>query len=307
MRKNILLINSTQKQCGVYQYGARIANILNNSIVYNFIHCEISSEWEYDGAIKEHNPLGIIYNYHPLTMEWFRGCTNKDIKHYVIHHEGTEHTNLTPDYWLYADSMIPDEGNKFSLPRPLFENHLFSSSRRNPVPVISTFGFGFGNKGFGRVVKAVNDEFDEAIIRLHIPRAFYGDRDGSATAQVLPGCKAEMKKPNVILEITDNFLTNFELLKFLSRSDLNVFLYDDMPGRGLSSVIDYALSVDVPIAINKTYMFRHIYNADPSICVEDKSLKQIIEQGTYPLNEFKDKWSNTEMRKKINHILKNTL
>jgi hypothetical protein len=50
-----------------------------------------------------------------------------------------------------VDSMFADEGNKLSVPRPLADNSRVTYI--NPqIPVISSFGFGFGNKGFGRMV-----------------------------------------------------------------------------------------------------------------------------------------------------------
>lgn len=301
---NILFINSIQKQCGCNSYGVRTFNIIIKSKKYRFYYYAPTNETEFLLCIEKYNPAAVIYNYHPLTMDWFKGCTNSNIKHFIIWHEGTEHINLTPDYWLYVDSLLPDIDNKFSLPRPLIENGLFEN-QKNEIPIISSFGMAFGNKGFGRVVKIVNQQFDEAIIRLHLPRAYYGDREGEATVGVLPGCQAEMKKEGIKLEFSHDFLTDNGLLQFLSESDLNIFLYDEMKGRGLSSVIDYALGVDVPIGINDSDMFRHIQK--PEINVANKTLKEIIEQGTEPLKEFKQLWSNENLIKKYEYILDTTL
>ncbi len=305
--KTILFLNSLQPQCGVYQYGKRMADILMKSEKYQFVYSEVTSMAEYVNRIVKHQPAAIIYNYHPLTMHWFGSIAPRGgIKHFCIHHEGSEHTTLGFDYYLYADSTFADAGIRYSLLRPLFENRAFIIGNHT-VPVISSFGFGFGNKGFGRVVKMVNDQFDEALIRLHIPRAYYGDRNGEASAGVFPGCQAEVKKPGIKLQITTDFLDDGELLNFLSESTLNLFLYDDMPGRGLSSVIDYALSVPVPLAINHTHMFRHIYDAYPPICVEDATLPQIIERGWPYLNGFRERWSNKAMIDKVEQIFHYTL
>lgn len=40
---NIIFLNHKENQCGVYQYGKRSANILKNSINYNFIYVEVES------------------------------------------------------------------------------------------------------------------------------------------------------------------------------------------------------------------------------------------------------------------------
>src|SRR6185503_12130496 len=100
-------------------------------------------------------------------------------------------------------------------------------------------------------------------------------------------------------------LTDYQLLEFLSQSDLNLFLYDEMNGRGLSSVIDYALSVDVPIGINDSFMFRHIQNEKSNVA--NHSLQEIIDFGTEHLQVYKQKWSNENLIKKYETILNDTL
>ena len=177
--------------------------------------------------------------------------------------------------------------------------------RNNKIPIVSSFGFGFGHKGFGSVVKTANEQFDEVLIRLHIPRAYYGDRDGEATAGVLPGRLAEMKNPHAKIEITHGFLSDSDLLRFLADSDINVFLYHETHNTGLSSVVDYALSVPVPIAINKTSMFRHI--CKPEMCVENNTLPQIIKQGCGILDEYRELWSNANFLLKYETILNSIL
>ena len=186
--ENILFINHKEKQCGVYQYGKRSADILKNSNKYNFIYIEILSENELWNNIQFHKPIAIIYNYHTSTMPWFGRHSiirYSNIVHYAIHHEGSEPDHIQFNYYLYPDSIYNDTNKRFSIPRPLFENKNINYTK-NDIPIIGSFGFGFGNKGFGRVVKTVNDQFDEAIIKLHIPRAFYGDKNGEASAGVFP-------------------------------------------------------------------------------------------------------------------------
>lgn len=302
--KNIFFINSVEKQCGVHSYGLRTFDILKNSKEYNFIYYEPKREFGFDLAVAIKRAEAVIYNYHPLPMAWFTGQRLNGEKHYQVHHEGSHHDGLKPDYYLYVDSMFEETHKIFNLPRPLIEGYKINKIK-NKVPVISSFGYGFGSKNYGSIVKMVNDQFDEAIIRLHIPRAYYGDRSGEATAGVLPGIWAEMKNPNIKLEITHDFLTDYELLEFLYGSDLNLFLYDEMNGRGLSSVIDYALSVDVPIAINSSFMFRHVQNEKSNVA--NHTLQEIIDFGTDHLKIYKQQWSNENLIKKYEQILNDTL
>lgn len=301
----ILFLNHKEKQCGVYQYGLRTGDILKKSSRYNFIYQEVDSEAEHASIIANLNPRGIIYNYHPATMPWLGNhCMDKfpNIVHYGIHHEGTEPNIKFNGGIIILDTTFIDTEDHFSVPRPLFEN-INITPPITAIPVISSFGFGFMNKGFNRICRLVNAQFDSAIIKLHIPFAFFGDRDGASVRNIYPGCYSEIRKPNIKLVITNNFLTDSELLNFLGSSTINVFLYDEMIGRGLSSVIDYALSVNVPIAISKTNMFRHINTTSPSICVEDRSLPSIIQSGSGVLQQYRDKWSNYNLISKYEQII----
>lgn len=300
----ILFIDSVEKQCGVNSYGERTFHILCKSKKYKFHRCIPTSMWEYELFINIYKPSGVIINYHPSTLPWFSGDRHCPYKQYILFHEGSKPANLHPDLWLNVDSLMEETWDSFSVPRPLVQPVKKYTKLSNRL-LIGSFGFSFGNKGYGRIVKMVTEQFEDALIRLHMPRAYYGDRDGEARAGVIPGCFNEVKKPLVKLEISDSWLDDDTLLNWLSNNDLNIFLYDKMEGRGLSSVIDYALSVDVPLAINDSDMFRHIQK--PEINVANKSLQEIINQGTAPLQEFKDLWSNENFLAKYEHILNTTL
>jgi hypothetical protein len=97
-----------------------------------------------------------------------------------------------------------------------------------------------------------------------------------------------------------------ELLDFLASNTINIFMYDGMPGRGCSSVIDYALSVNRPIGISNSHMFRHIYSDE--ICLYKRSIADIIEKGNEYLDRFRQLWSEDRLIQIIdNFIYKNIL
>lgn len=306
--KNIIFLNHRQKQCGVYQYGYRSAMILKKSDKYNFTYCEVEGESELDAAIALHNPAAVIYNYVSATMGWLSKRTFfkfPNITHYGIFHEGNEHLNGAFDKYIVIDSTFVDTDNKFGIPRPLFEG--FTSERKeNAIPVIGSFGFGFGNKGFERLVTLVNSQFDEAEIRIHMPSAFYGDASGHLSRSIANSCRKHITKSGVKLSITHDFLSDDQVLEFLAGNTINAFLYDEMVGRGLSSVIDYALSVNRPIAITNSYMFRHISDANPSICIEKASLQEIISRNGEELNRYREWHSNANFIAKYELIMDKT-
>lgn len=302
IKSNVLFVNHKQQRCGIYQYGYRSGQILNSSKLYNFLYIEVESEIEFLNSVKENNPVVVIYNYYLTTMNWLDRSFIKrlpNIIHCGLYHEG----NLSDqfDYLLFVDPTHIDTHNSFSIPRPLFETN-FSYSKPN-IPIINSFGFGFEHKGFEKIVKLVNEQFDEAIIRLHISSGFYADKDGARAAGVADRCRNEMKKSNIQLTITHDFLTDTEILNFLGKGTLNIFLYDKIYGFpcGVSSVIDYALSVEVPIAISDSNMFRHIQNE--KICVNNKSLIEIINDKNNTMLSYRNLWSKNNFIGKYEGII----
>lgn len=307
--KKVLFLNHKQQQCGVYQYGYRSAQILKDSQQYDITYVEVATGSEFTFIVKHYEPDAIIYNYHPSTMSWLDNIIIDnllpDVHHIGIYHEGEK--TLAFDTNINLDpNNVEIRGVHYSIPRPLLN---FSGLTRisYPRPVIGSFGFGFFNKGFQRLVRQVNKEFDEALIMLDIPFAHYGDINGDSAKLIAEACHTLITKPGIHLHISHEFVSEDILLHKLASNDINCFLYDDMPGRGISSVIDYALSVDTPIAISKSNMFRHIIDVQPSICIEDRSIKDIISSGTNPLQKYKDNWSHENFIKKYEYILNQTI
>ena len=117
-----------------------------------------------------------------------------------------------------------------------------------------------------------------------------------------------LKDPNITLNITTNFISDDELLEFLAGNDLNIFFYQKYPSyNGISSSIDYALSVKRPIAICRSNMFSHIWNTTPSICAEDSSLKEIINNGFGPLEHYYNQWSHSNFIKVFEDNIQNVV
>jgi hypothetical protein len=291
---NIVLINSSVSECGVYQYGKRVAKILETDSRFNFFYFEISNAEELMASISSVKPDIIIYNWHIAIMPWLNNIiTNqisKQAKQLFIFHE-SGYPPFISDGYLMIDMTENVNNKQYPLLRPIFEKDL--PKIENQVPVIGSFGFGFENKGFDKICDLVQESFSEAIIKLHITNPFFGDYSGNTTNQIINICKSKIKNPKIKLEITNDFKTDDQILDFLNSNSLNVFLYDDLYGRGLSSVIDYAVSVNTPLAVNNSYMFRHITSETPEISVTNNfSLKEIMESGLESVLGYRKKWSH---------------
>jgi hypothetical protein len=104
------------------------------------------------------------------------------------------------------------------------------------------------------------------------------------------------------LVITTDFISDDDLLDFLAGNDLNIFFYQKYHEyNGISSSVDYALSVKRPIAICKSNMFSHIWNTKPSICVEEMALTDIINVGITPLEQYYNSWSHDKFIEVFEH------
>lgn len=293
----VLYVNSKEPNCGVYQFGRAIATALGKSTTFRFDYCEVDSAAALADAVKASRPVAVCYNYNPLTMPWVKrraiaGFAGPQIGtiHEITQAAADAATDLVFDYHVAPDPTL-------LLKNPLvFKTGRLLAAYQNkfPVPqrpVIGTWGFGYSGKGFEQVVRAVQQEFDEAVIRIHIPVSPYMDPQGKQTAEIADRCRALVVKPGIELSITHDFLAPEAMLDFLARNSLNAFFYAENRGRGISSVLDMALAVDRPIALTRSTMFRHVFDARPSIFVEDRSLKDIMASGTEPLRRFKNEWT----------------
>lgn len=125
-------------------------------------------------------------------------------------------------------------------------------------------------------------QYDEAVIRLNIPFAEYGDRDGQLAKREAARCAEIVRGTKVRLEVDHDYLSQVALLTFLRSNDINLFLYKQSHGRGISSAIDYALSAYRPIGVSNSEMFRHM---PPGVCIDNTPIKDLNMQQILPMYE----------------------
>jgi hypothetical protein len=307
---SVLLVNNPPSNCGVQEWGIRTGNMLTNSIKYNFVYRECDSAQRLYDAIKEVNPSIIMYNYNPATLPWLNSSVMykiKNRKNVVIIHEGFAHHTDTIgfDYYIYLPKNIPIG--------PKYHNKVFKIGRTlikynglypvNTIPTIGSFGFGFDHKRYELIAETVNKEFDEAVINFSMAYSAVGDPRGDVARRTTQNCRNLITKPGIQLNVSHDFLKQKELLTFLAGNDINCFFYDYSKIESSSGSTDYALSVKRPIAVTKSNMFVHLTEVvSPSICIEDRTLKEIIASGIEPLQPLYDKWSDENFIKEFEYI-----
>lgn len=318
-KQTILLVSHKEKQCGIYQYAVNIFEALKKSDRYAFEYSECADSTELQLAVAKTVPRAIIYNYYPITMSWLTGDITRryQIPQLGIMHETTQEKADGADRNMFDFHLCPDptliENNPFVFKTKRLIPPYINTRNLPDVVTIGSFGFGFVDKGFERLVEQLMQEFDRARIMLHLPFNEIVDSEGRdhalATAKRCRRLvqKRLLTKPKIRLTIRHDFLSKPQLLDFLAGNTLNAFLYDADKKDGISSAIEYALAVQRPFAITKCGMFRHVYTATPSICVEDLSLKQIINNGIVPLVPFYNEWSEANFIKDFEGILDKVL
>ncbi len=311
----ILFLNNKIQNCGVYQYGYRIYNIFKKSINNNYVYEEIENFDEYTQAISRHNPTAIIYNYHILTMTWLHlHNINKEHINIGIVHESND---TFFDVLFNINPVSVEQKNSISIPRPIYENIAdikenyvvdnidikdFIDYNEGPeVPIFGSFGFGFLNKGFDKIVELINENYEKAIIKLIITFAHFNPSREEYMNTINTLCHSANKNPKIKLLITHQFFSNEEILLFLESNTANIFLYDKTEGRSISSVIDYAISANKPILISDSCMFRHIYSDD--ICIYKTNISEAINNCKERLPSFLDKNSNINLINKVDDAI----
>ncbi len=300
--KNVLIVNHRIKNCGVQQSGKRIYELVQNSEKVNFYYKEVESKKELINTIEIIKPDSILYNWHQGTMSWLTEQLVREINsksYFYFHTQPLGNTIGT--YLFFGDyalnkNILP-ESRMILMPRPLLNYK--GNYRHNDIINIGSFGFAFWQKGFHTIVKLVNNDFDRAVINLHIPQSHFGDPLGKQLKEVTNECIRLNTNPKIKLNITHNFLNDDGVLEFLANNDINVFNYSDN-GEGLSGVPDYALSVKRPIAISDCTMFRHF--AKNEIRLDKHSIMDIYKLGTTPLEEYYEKWSIKNFVKKMEEV-----
>lgn len=306
-------VNPRDKACGIAQFGLNLEAVLKHSARYDYQFREPVTEVEYRMLLDEYQPAFVLWNYYPCVMPWMNlhvlnMARERGIRQASIFHE-VPVTGF--DALIYPDpTFVPKSENLvdwFPIGRPI--PRIWQVPARTvdlKHPIIGSSGFGFENKGYVRLVERVNEEFEHATIRFHLPYARWGDEHGERSRRVADWCRSAAK-PSIKLEFSHDFKTPDDYIEWLAGNDLNAFLYDEMPGRGIASTIDFALMANRPIAVTKTTMFRHLHDVRPSVCIEDFSLAEIMVNGVFSLMKTQLQFSPEHLCAEMDFIMDSLL
>jgi len=301
----VLIVNNYQEHCGIYQHGKRMAEVFITDSRYDTKYLEAATEDSFANTVNEYLPDVIFYNWNASTLPWLTPQVTYSVKAkqlFFFHEFDMPHT-YNYDAIVMANMSENIIAKTYGLPRVLFEYDL-PEIKKNDIINVGSFGFGFFNKGFERLCQRVTDEFDQAVINLHITSSFFGDPHGSLMREISERCINNFNSNSIRVNVTNNFMSDEELVRFLNKNDINMFLYDYEANRGMSSATDYAISAGRPFGTSNSSMFDHINELFPQINADNNSIKEILEFGTAPSEYFKSQWSNQKLKNKFYYILK---
>jgi hypothetical protein len=262
----ILFLNHKKSQCGIYELGNRIFGLIDQNIM-PCVYREINTLKEFHSTIYVEKPDAIIYNYYPATMPFLDEWTIKmlpKIKHFAIIHDP-----LDPNFIARIDKMfnawiIHDQTNtlsskkKFTTCRPIprYER----TKKRNDHLTIGTHGFPVSPwKMYDTMVEYINESFDEVTINMNLTVASFGGTIEQVN-NVAKKCFSKITKPEIHLNITHDYIpTEAGMIDWLANNTMNIYFYNPPnQWQGVGASADLAIASQSSLAVNDSYMYRHI-------------------------------------------------
>src|SRR3954462_1296488 len=175
MRSSGLFISHGGNRCGVWQYGRNLFDLLASRSDIDWSYRECDSEDALLSQIDCCEPDVVLFNYQGSTLPWVTGFLMRNIGAISIgvFHESNQHLidvyrGELFDFWLCPNpSIIPRNPRVLRVPRflPAQRTGAFAPD----VFTVGSFGFATPTKGFERLCRLVNQQLDEAIIRINMP------------------------------------------------------------------------------------------------------------------------------------------
>jgi len=293
-----LFINPSKTNCSIYESGAMISRILTDSRAYDLDIINISRE----DILNENYGIPNGYDFYLINWHsWALPIKEDRIKKLVgkklcivleVSAEEMFPKLYTQPTWFDACMVIDPtkqrEKNGYPFPRPILFVENLRPLLSDKIPVLGSFGLLTAGKRFEEIITNAN-KIDNCIVRINVPPAFW--------AWDSPGCKRlvdfanglrRLAKGTIDLRITDNYMTQEELIRWCSENTINIFpYYRKQPG--LSAVTDQAISSGRGIAVTNCDTFRHIHKYISYY--PKQSYLQLAESSLAGVKKMQEDWS----------------
>lgn len=296
-----IFCNSKKASCSIWESGNMVYAALCKSNNYTLDYSEETSiGYNYDFY---------VFNQHKTVNNWMNESIVKSLKKptFCVVTEVCHRDNPIGgipayfDYYMVLDPTVNERANIFAFPRPL-EDYPVSEYVDEGYPVIGSFGFATPNKDWHKIVIGVQQEFDEALIRINIPQATYVPTHIQDVNAIRNLCQSHITKTGIKLEITTQFMDKAELIRWCSENTLNCFMYhrSHTHPTGMAAVTDQAISSKRPLLVSSDPTFRHIHKYIKPY--PETTFKQAIDS-IVEVKKMCDDWSQLNFSTKFQQIL----
>jgi FkbM family methyltransferase len=187
----------------------------------------------------------------------------------------------------------------YAFPRPIEKAQSEPVATTEKRPIIGTFGLATIDKGFERVVAAVSDEFEQAIVRINIPFGTYADESRAYANELGARCLSMMREGLEVV-VTHDYFDKQELVAWCQQNTLNCFLYHrNMPG--LAATTDQAVSSGRPLAVSSNDTFRHLLSYIHPYPLW--SLRESIAYSREGVSRMQQDWSQEKFAQHFERVL----
>jgi hypothetical protein len=299
----ILYVNPSNHECGIHQYGLRVYNALK-TYLSDWCDCEIHYVENYDNVdnhiniLNELQPNIVLYSFNDTAMPFvkqYMQSPDSTIHHIAISHEQEQividNPGVFPDDWIGGNLFInwighdptisSNRPNVFNATRPILRSDFKTTIKNDNRIVFGNSGFGHRRKMHYEMLTAIQNEFDEAVIRFNMPPSHFGDKHCIESRAIADHCRSLIHKPGIELQVTHElFKTEQDLVEWMYGNDVNIYFSQqwEVPYqmRGVNSSPDTALSTRRPLIVNRSSMTRHLTPYFGAYG-EDGSIRQLIE------------------------------
>ena len=326
MKDTVLFISQPMyedKICAIGISGKLFADAILLSDKYNVMHFYSESGEKIIDLYKEHKPKVIFYNFCSRTTQWMMDTTWKKhvpCKHLVLDADVTQRsvdTFKSENFYNFDGLVCTNHSLDVNFTPNVYKiNNIMPIAEAGEYIDTGKIRIGFHgsptfNKGILDLVDFVQNEFDEAELVFHCP--LYFPNNGHTHIQFMENIntvKTKIKKPGIEFKLTTDIISNQELVHRLSQNTINCYFNQDSPYNTHiipASSIHTALAAKRPIAIRKSRANVGYLGVNPSICIEDNSLKTIIDNGFEPLMSLYEKYSPANVCHDFENIIKKVL